>query len=235
MKTVFYYLYIFVFCATAGWLIEVAYRSTITKKLVNPGFLTGPCLPIYGVGGCVMYLLCSLDLSFIENPVLRIFALIITATVVMTAIEFTAGFVSLKVFNNRLWDYSNRKFNLLGIICPLFSFLWGLICLAFYFLLFPFLGVSAEYLSDKPVFILFIGMYYGIFLIDLITSLDLIAKLSGYAKRIKSVVNMENVKLKIAQFRAAEKMRKDAFMLKVHNDIRKLIDIDKLKDFFKKD
>ena len=40
-----------------GWIIEVIYRSREQKKLVNPGFLYGPFLPIYGFGAVlVIYL-----------------------------------------------------------------------------------------------------------------------------------------------------------------------------------
>ncbi|MBR6726563.1 MAG: phosphohydrolase, partial [Clostridia bacterium] len=55
MDRLFEYLFLYCVCATAGWLIEVIYRGIRHRKVVNPGFLTGCCLPIYGIGGVLLY------------------------------------------------------------------------------------------------------------------------------------------------------------------------------------
>ena len=38
----------FSFYAFAGWIMETLYRSIQQRRVVNPGFLSGPFLPIYG-------------------------------------------------------------------------------------------------------------------------------------------------------------------------------------------
>ncbi len=48
---------------------------------------------------------------------------------IITAAEFLCGcIVNIKMKLN-VWDYSRLKFNVLGQICPLYSMLWGLLCL----------------------------------------------------------------------------------------------------------
>ena len=48
-----------------AWVLELFFRrffstSNPERKWINPGFCTGPYLPIYGSGLCVLYLLASL-------------------------------------------------------------------------------------------------------------------------------------------------------------------------------
>lgn len=48
-----------------GWGLEVLYRhyspANQTHRWINPGFLVGPYLPLYGFGLCALYLLASLE------------------------------------------------------------------------------------------------------------------------------------------------------------------------------
>jgi len=48
---------------------------------------------------------------------------------VITTAEFVVGCIVNIDFNLGVWDYSEEKFNLMGQICPLFSFGWFLICI----------------------------------------------------------------------------------------------------------
>ena len=58
--------YLFFIGSTLGWVLELLFRNLTHKpeKLVNPGFCTGPWLPIYGFGLCVLFLLMLIYLSF---------------------------------------------------------------------------------------------------------------------------------------------------------------------------
>ena len=67
---------------------------------------------------------------------------------VITVSEFITGCL----FNKKLkvWDYSSRPFNIKGQICPLYSFLWAMLCvpisLAVKYLSYPHrLRISARY------------------------------------------------------------------------------------------
>ena len=53
----------------------------------------------------------------------------------MTLLEYIVGLVSFKGFHLRLWDYSKLWGNIQGIICPLFTFFWGVLSLGYYFLI----------------------------------------------------------------------------------------------------
>ena len=43
-------VFIFYLGSTFGWTIELFFRRIVHKKWVNPGFLIGSYLPIYGFG-----------------------------------------------------------------------------------------------------------------------------------------------------------------------------------------
>ena len=63
--------YLFFIGSALGWVLELLYRNLTQKKKkwTNPGFCTGPYLPIYGFGLCVLYLLASLErFNLIANP-----------------------------------------------------------------------------------------------------------------------------------------------------------------------
>ena len=129
-----------------GWVLELLYRNLTHrhKKWINPGFCTGPYLPIYGFGLCTLFLLASLeDLHLIANSVWNRVVLFIAMAVTMTLIEYIAGIACLKYLKVRLWDYSNLWGNIQGIICPLFSFFWAALGAAYYFLVHPYIPECA--------------------------------------------------------------------------------------------
>ena len=103
-----------------GWLWEVIFALFEEKKLVNRGFLIGPCLPIYGFGGWIATLFFSkLDIS---DSFLNIIVIFICTAVICSILEYFTSWLMETLFNNRWWDYSKFKYNLNGRIC-----LWGAI------------------------------------------------------------------------------------------------------------
>ena len=129
MNTPLALAFLFFAGALLGYGIEFLFRNLIShsgpkgKYFINPGFCKGPYLPIYGVGLTVMFIITYLvDLKF-DNP--SAIVVIICITLAMTLIEFVGGVFLLKVMNLRLWDYRDRVGNIMGVICPLFSFFWG--------------------------------------------------------------------------------------------------------------
>jgi len=230
MKVLIDYMCIFIFCASFGWLLEVLYRSAKSKRLINPGFLVGCCLPIYGCGGVALYALCSIDLSFIGIKFLRILALMLTATMVMTVIELVAGLISVNKYHNRLWDYSNRRFNYKGIICLRFSLIWGVICVFFYYAVFPWLGNAANYIGGTTWGILLVGIYYGVLSVDMVYSLNLMDKIKKYAVSIKETLDFEKFKQKVREDAKRRKQKGYAFMFRINAQINKFIDVENIKD-----
>ena len=189
------YLFLYCVCATAGWVIEVVYRGFRHRKVVNPGFLTGCCLPIYGIGGVMLYFLSGLKLRFCPNEFWRIALIMLMAVAVMTLIELVGGAISVYCFHIRLWDYSGEWGNFKGLICPKFSVFWGLICAVFYFFLYlPLHGYVAGVI-EWPLLILAVGFYLGVFAVDLAHSLRLLQRVKAYALRMRTLVNIDQLKL----------------------------------------
>ena len=194
MDRLFEYLFLYCVCATAGWLIEVIYRGIRHRKVVNPGFLTGCCLPIYGIGGVLLYFLSGLKLRFCPNEILRVALILLMAMALMTLIELIGGAVAVKCFHVRLWDYSGEWGNFKGLICPKFSLFWGLICAAFYFGLYLPLHSYVEGVIEWPLLILAIGIYLGVFAVDLVHSLRLLQRVKDYAKHMRTLINIDQLK-----------------------------------------
>ena len=113
----FAYFFIYAFF---GWIVEVAYHAVTTGKFINRGFLNGPICPIYGVGVTAILLMLGKHID-------KAWAVALVGLAFPTAIELVTGFVLEKLFHNKWWDYSDRKFNFKGYICLQFSLLW---CLA---------------------------------------------------------------------------------------------------------
>lgn len=168
---------LFVIGSLLGWVIELFFRRFVSqKKWVNPGFLTGPYLPIYGFGVVVLYLMSSLNLP-IDNDVANAIIKVLLIGVSMTLIEFVAGLIFIKGCKVKLWDYSNRKGNIMGIICPTFSLIWLLVGSLYYFFLNPYLVKAITWISENLIYTYFIGIFMGMMLVDLAYSIHLATKL----------------------------------------------------------
>ena len=142
-----------------GWIIELFFRRFVSqKKWMNPGFLTGPYLPIYGFG----------------------------IGVGMTVVEFIAGLIFIKGLKVKLWDYSDRKGNIMGIICPSFSLIWLVVGSLYYFLLNPFLVEGISWISENLIYTYFVGMVMGAMAVDFAYSIHLATKLKEY----KEIANL---------------------------------------------
>ncbi|MDQ7032958.1 MAG: HD domain-containing protein [Desulfonauticus sp.] len=114
-----------------GWLLEVGYRSIVAKKFVNPGLLKGPYLILYGSGGVLLGGFAHLLIGT------NIFLKALIYALITTSLEFVSGIIALKLFNKKLWDYSDNKFNYKGIICLKFSIYWTLLALIFDYFIYP--------------------------------------------------------------------------------------------------
>lgn len=207
---------IFILGGTLGYLIELIFRRIVHKKWVNPGFLTGPCLPLYGIGTLCLFLISSLDYSFISSPVWRAVFVIAIITAAMTLVEYITGLIFIKGMNIKLWDYSDRWGNIQGIICPLFTLFWGIIGAVYYLFLHKFFVGAAEWLGENPWFSFGVGIYLGIFIVDIFYSFRVVAKIRMWAKEKNVVVRYEAFKLSAAK-KAQEIKEKFNFFFGLHN------------------
>lgn len=204
--------FLFFIGSVLGWVLELLFRNLTQHpdKIVNPGFCTGPYLPIYGFGLCALYLLASLEqYSLIPDPFWNKVMLFAAMAVGMTLIEYLAGVFCLKYLKVRLWDYSDLWGNVQGIICPLFSFFWAILGAMYYFLIHPHILEGLNWLANNLAFSFFIGVFYGVFAIDVIHSAKLVVKLKAFAEDNDVIVIYEALKTHIRQ-------RREKIALKYH-------------------
>lgn len=187
--------FLFALGSSFGWILELFFRRLFTaKKWINPGFLVGPCLPLYGFGLCTLYLLSSIKFSFLENGVLQAVFRILIIGLALTAIEYVAGKIFILGMKVKLWDYSGRKGNLEGIICPLFSLFWTILGGLYSLLLHPPITRLVEGFLTHPFVFFFLGIFFGILLVDFFYSARLLAKIRAFAKENHLVVRLEELK-----------------------------------------
>lgn len=195
--------YLFFLGSISGWVLEVFYRRYFSsvnpeRKWINPGACTGPYLPLYGCGLCILYSLAQMESGFFPESTawsrLLTFAVM---TVCMTAIEYFAGICSLKFAKVRLWDYSNEWGNVQGIICPKFSLAWGVISICYYLFLHPYILQLIQWINCNIYFNFAIGVFYGIFCVDVADSIQLVAKLKKYADENHIIIRFEAIKAEV--------------------------------------
>lgn len=195
--------FLFFIGSCLGWVIELLFRRFISRsnperKWINPGFCMGPYLPLYGVGLCVMFLIASLDdVIYVQNAVWSTVVLFLLMAVCMTVIEYIAGIISLKLAKVRLWDYTEEWGNIQGIICPKFSLIWAACGALYYFLIHPYILDALAWLSRNLAFSFVVGMFFGVFVIDVVYSANLIVKLKRFAEDNELILKYEQLKAHI--------------------------------------
>lgn len=196
MDTFLTYAFLFFFGSSIGYLIEVLFRRFVSaKKWINPGFLHGPYIPLYGFGVCVLYLFSSLNYG-IDNYYIKSILVICIIGIGVTLIELIAGLIFIKGMNIKLWDYSNRKGNYKGIICPLFSLIWAICGAIYYLFIHHYNEIMVTFFIKYEVYLeFFLGVFYGLMLYDFIDSTSLATKVSKIAKNSKIIISFEQFKL----------------------------------------
>ncbi len=190
------FTFLFAIGSMVGWGIEVIFRRFFSAhRWVNPGFLQGPCLPLYGASLCILY-----SLTFLEDDIpidtvwLKKILLFVAMSIAITILEYIVGVVSIKVTKVRLWDYSNEWGNFKGIICPRFSFFWMILSAIYYFLINEHIQEALDWLSQNLAFSFGIGFFYGIFVLDLAYSIQLITKLKQFAEEKQIIITLSELK-----------------------------------------
>lgn len=146
--------FLFMLGSVSGWIMELFFRRFVSmKKWINPGFLNGPYLPMYGCGTVLLFGAC-----FIPLPR---WAIILILTCGLTLLEYVTGLIFIKGMKIKLWDYSDRRGNIQGIICPLFSLFLGIIAAIFVCFLFEPLQTATAWAAGSIWMLFFVGIFYG--------------------------------------------------------------------------
>lgn len=97
-----------------GFIYEEIFYYIDLGYLVKRGSTYGPLIPVYFFGGFFIVLL---TYRFKEKPL----KVLLLNVIITGSLEFLTGYVLLKVFNLRLWDYNTEIWN--------FGNIGGFICL----------------------------------------------------------------------------------------------------------
>jgi uncharacterized membrane protein len=185
MKEILVYSFmIFFLCSFIGYFLEVFWVFLGTKKIVNRGFLCGPIIPIYG-WGAVLILFCLI--RYYDDPVV----VFVFGTIITSALEYFVSFLLEKIFHNKWWDYSNRRYNINGRICLRNSIAFGVLSLVIIYFVAPLLSILFSLFSFKFWSILSIILFILV-LIDTIYSVCIAYNLRN---RIIIVEELKNEKL----------------------------------------
>ena len=207
---------VFAIGCSAGWLLELIFRrfwsgNNAEHRWVNPGYLRGPWLPVYGLGLLCLYLLSDLASFFAVRGLFSSILLVFAMAAAATAVEYISGVFSKKVLHANLWDYSGEWANFYGLICPKFSLFWGLICAGYYFLLYPYLHGVAVRVVEMPLLVLGVGAYVGVFAVDMVHSLRLMQRVKAYALQMRTHINLDQLKINAREYFKNEGARRSPF------------------------
>jgi len=194
MNTFLMLAFLFFVGSVLGWIIELFFRRIKNGYWINPGFLKGPYLPIYGLGLVFMYLVSSVDVTWISPVWMQHFIRIFLMGILMTVIEFVGGLIFIKGMKIKLWDYSKRWGNVKGIICPLFSLIWTAVGALYYYLLHPVFYDSVSWFVQNIWFSFVVGIFFGIFLVDFAVTMRVGVKIRRFAAEHDIVVKYEKLK-----------------------------------------
>lgn len=213
MSTMLVLAFLFFMGSLFGWVLEVLFRRFFSsnnpeRKWINPGFLVGPYIPLYGFGLAILFLFSFIPVDFIPNVIVQKIVLFACMAIAVTAVEYLAGIIFIKGMNIKLWDYSKEWGNIKGIICPRFSFFWMVLSGLYYFIIHPRIIESVYWLAGHLAFSFVIGFFYGVFLIDFVYSMQMLVKIRKYARE-------NQVELRIEEFKEHLIRKKENLKLRV--------------------
>ena len=200
-------LFLFFAGSLIGWCIEVLWRRFTgkEKKWINPGFLTGPYLPIYGLSLCLLFSLSFIDVSFIQSPIAQKTALFVCMALSITAMEYVGGLIFIQGMRIKLWDYSQKWGNVKGLICPEYTFYWYVLSALYYFFIHPQILEWLYWFTNHLAFCLVIGYFYGVLTLDLCYTFNISARIKAVSK--ERVIHYEELKSKLRLRREALKQK----------------------------
>lgn len=146
------------------------------------GLLYGPFSPIYGIGTVFIYLL-----FYIKNN--KWYQTFLYGALFGGIYEFMMGFLQEKIWGTISWDYSNEFLNIGGRTTVPFMIFWGLLILAFVYLVFPpFDKLYAKIKSNVITEISFV--LFVVILIDILISVTAVTRQTFRKKGYKPATSI---------------------------------------------
>lgn len=154
----FFYIYAFI-----GWCGEVCVATIRHKKFVNRGIMSGCLCPIYGWAA----VFCAIFLPELADNVWLLF---LGGMIVSTVWEYMTGSLLERFFHKKLWDYSDKKFNLDGYICLQYSLLWGVLTVVCMLFVNGFLSRMLSYVP-RLVLVIVLAVLTVLAILDFVTTM----------------------------------------------------------------
>jgi Predicted membrane protein len=128
IKILNYYLFVFFICSVGGYIGEIIFMYFLRNKIINPGSMLGPWLPIYGIGAIIIFFMVKRlkKFKFWQNAILLF--------CITSIVEYIGAFLTNKILKKVYWNYSKLFLNLHGYICLSMSLLFtaiGLVTIYF--------------------------------------------------------------------------------------------------------
>lgn len=149
-----------------GWVYEVAIVwFEMHLGFANRGFLWGPCLPIYGIGGLLILLV---TMKVRKHPLLCFLGVCLFTT----GVELLASYLMEWWMGSFLWDYRNTGYGptFEGRIALRSSLQFGLMGMAAVYVVYPLMNKVVEKVREKlpRCYLVMALMLLATFLADLV-------------------------------------------------------------------
>ena len=189
------WLFLFFLFNVMGWCIESTVESINHKRPINRGFLAGPYIPIFGMGG-VLFALIGLPLrEAFDNIFVNIFLVFFVGMSLATLLEYMAGGILERLFKKKFWDYSQlkltNKYNYKNRISLIASVFWGVLSLFMSFVLYDIVSGFVQSLSHELIVIVCVVMTFTMLL-------DTVIQVRRYGHIRKFLEKMHHEQLKEA-------------------------------------
>ena len=143
-----------------GWIWEVFLHIIEDGMIINRGVMTGPWLPIYGMGGVLILVVLK---SWSNHPT----QLLCMIMGLCGVIEYVTSLMLETIFGARWWDYSDMFLNINGRVCVEGLVIFGIGGLFFIYIIAPKMDNLLQKFSSRSKFIVCVFLT-AVFLGDLV-------------------------------------------------------------------
>jgi uncharacterized membrane protein len=183
VKLLYYFLF-FSEMSFLGWIIESTYRSVREKKIVNSGFLSGPFIPIYGFGAVFITVVAE-EARSLPSAIAWVAFLLSP-----TALEYVSSLLLEKLFKLKLWDYSDRRFNLHGRICLQYALYWAVLAVVLVLFIEPHVYARIEILGLYLAHFV-AGGFFSYFIFDTLQSVKSIINFAEFKRNMDALIDKQ--------------------------------------------
>lgn len=195
-------LWLFLIYSFFGWVMETIAAGVKQRHIVNRGLVNGPLCIIYGVAALVIT---------IGGKELHGIWLFAASMIYASFIELLAGKLIERIYHERWWDYSAKKFQLSGYVCLQNSLIWGALGFFAVSVLNPVLLTWYHWIPELTGKIL-LGILLGILVVDILASIfSIYLARNGEIRQMKADVYLSDLSLHLRNLiiaKTAERLKK---------------------------